>query len=128
MFSCFRLQEYSNLKRGKSSKITEERIALLNTLNFTWKAPRGARPKILSSRVGANVSGTLSSEGKTIRQEVMHDAASDVCPHDTDGALGSSQMEAKPEGLFISHSVRNLREKCKLRTPQCSTNGAVKPD
>lgn len=38
-------QEYKSLHQHKSSKLTDERIRLLESVGFTWKAPRGARRK-----------------------------------------------------------------------------------
>mmetsp|Transcript_25456 Transcript_25456/g.37608 ORF Transcript_25456/g.37608 Transcript_25456/m.37608 type:complete len:361 (+) Transcript_25456:58-1140(+) len=38
-------QEFRNMQQGKSSKMTPNRVKLLESIGFIWKAPRGARRK-----------------------------------------------------------------------------------
>ena len=43
MIATFQNQEFRNLQQGKSSKMTPNRVKLLDSIGFIWKAPRGAR-------------------------------------------------------------------------------------
>lgn len=61
-------QEFRNLQHGKSSKMTPNRVKLLESIGFIWKAPRGARRKnekaplgMVNSIEDGNEQSTLNS-------------------------------------------------------------------
>jgi len=63
-------QEYKNLLKGKSSRLNEERIRLLNDVGFAWELQRGGRKRLVTGG-DAGDSGPGGSPSKSSGSAVV---------------------------------------------------------
>jgi hypothetical protein len=87
-------QEYKNRNKGRTSQLNEQRIRLLNDLNFAWEVKRGRRHRHLTPTKAATVDSAKDIPGDT----------NCILPRKT--LLGSGHgvpnfLEAKREGLPV---------------------------
>jgi hypothetical protein len=110
LFNAANVQEYKLLRDGRISRLTEERVQLLNALEFVWEAQRGGSCKRKNMEGSSDDGETSSDEGQTI-----------AAPTHPESKMTTSQPS------FVDHvgNVGGLASGISTTTATCSGAGST---
>jgi hypothetical protein len=121
-FSTFLIQqrqEYKLLRKGRSSRLTSDRIKLLNSVGFVWEAQRGGprRRRKSNNSIGSS-QGRLSADEASMMKDAAAVAAS--VGNTGIGVTGAGMGNATGMGLGIA----NLRNRGFAQQPAIQAQAA----
>jgi hypothetical protein len=117
----FKIQEHKNLRIGLPSKLTMERLQLLDALGFVWNAPRGAKRKRSTIQNGDKAIQDRKKKGKNAENE-MSDSFEGPQSIES-GLTGHSENKS----MVDNHIGKNFKSPNPLHSSQCPDLNYLNP-